>query len=49
MEKHFPKAKEYIPERWLNDQSSTYPGAGHKFASLPFGFGSRSCIGRYSK
>ncbi|CAB3256711.1 unnamed protein product [Arctia plantaginis] len=47
MEKHFPKANEYIPERWLSSEKNPmYPGAGHKFASLPFGFGSRSCIGQ---
>ncbi|XP_022116860.2 cytochrome P450 CYP12A2 [Pieris rapae] len=46
-EDHFPRAKEYIPERWLVDKTDPlhYRNA-HPFAYNPFGFGVRSCIGR---
>lgn len=43
-EAYFPRAKEFIPERWLpggDDNKSTHP-----FAYLPFGFGPRMCVGR---
>ncbi|CAG4940257.1 unnamed protein product [Colias eurytheme] len=46
-EQHFPRAKEFIPERWLADKSDPlYYGNAHPFAYNPFGFGVRSCIGR---
>ncbi|KAK2559629.1 Cytochrome P450 10 [Acropora cervicornis] len=40
----FDDPQQYKPERWLRDdtQRSLY----HPFASLPFGFGPRMCIGR---
>ncbi|CAK1551623.1 unnamed protein product [Leptosia nina] len=46
-EQHYPKPREYIPERWLVDKSDPlhYRNA-HPFAFNPFGFGVRSCIGR---
>lgn len=42
-DKYFKEANQFVPERWLRgkDQESVHP-----FASLPFGFGSRSCIGK---
>ncbi|XP_026746058.1 cytochrome P450 CYP12A2-like [Trichoplusia ni] len=47
MEQHFPRAKEYIPERWVTDKSDPmYYGNTHPFVYMPFGFGTRSCIGR---
>ncbi|XP_064292414.1 cytochrome P450 CYP12A2-like isoform X2 [Plodia interpunctella] len=46
-DKFFPKAKEFIPERWLADKRDPlYYGNAHPMASSPFGFGIRSCIGR---
>nr|ASO98056.1 cytochrome p450 CYP333B40 [Spodoptera exigua] len=47
LEENYPKAKEYIPERWItsNDDPIHY-GNTHPFAHQPFGFGARSCIGR---
>ncbi|KAK7086329.1 hypothetical protein SK128_002128 [Halocaridina rubra] len=42
-EKYFPRAKEFIPDRWLRHKPL---GAIHPYASLPFGLGTRMCIGR---
>ncbi|XP_013161641.1 PREDICTED: cytochrome P450 CYP12A2-like [Papilio xuthus] len=47
MECHYPRPNEYIPERWIADKEDPlYHGNAHPFAYMPFGFGSRSCIGR---
>ncbi|XP_073817037.1 cytochrome P450 CYP12A2-like isoform X2 [Musca autumnalis] len=51
---HYPRAKEFLPERWLRPSKETESGsecphalkASSPFVYLPFGFGSRSCIGR---
>ncbi|XP_013186813.2 cytochrome P450 CYP12A2 isoform X1 [Amyelois transitella] len=46
-DKFFPRAKEFLPERWLVDKSDPlYYGNAHPMTSSPFGFGIRSCIGR---
>ncbi|KAK4317345.1 hypothetical protein Pmani_011567 [Petrolisthes manimaculis] len=39
----FPRAKEFLPERWLRHRPL---GPIHPYASLPFGAGTRMCIGR---
>jgi len=41
-EKLFKFPLEFRPERWLNDDL----GKIHPFASIPFGVGTRMCIGR---
>lgn len=43
-EEHFPDALKFIPERWIkgDPQESNH----HPYAVLPFGFGTRMCIGR---
>ncbi|XP_076179671.1 putative cytochrome P450 301a1, mitochondrial [Ptiloglossa arizonensis] len=41
LEKYFPRSKEFLPERWLQTDS-----VRHSFASLPFGYGRRMCLGR---
>ena len=50
-DKYFKRAKEFIPERWVRDESYKTEGCPHAkethpFIYLPFGFGSRSCIGQ---
>ncbi|XP_052741452.1 cytochrome P450 CYP12A2 isoform X2 [Bicyclus anynana] len=47
MDKNYPRASEFIPERWLVEKSDPiYYGNCHPMVTLPFGFGVRSCIGR---
>jgi len=45
MEKYYPEADKFIPERWLKDDSQSNKKS-HSFVTLPFGFGPRTCIGR---
>lgn len=42
-EKYFQRADEFIPERWNRDRPF---GEIHPYASLPFSFGTRMCIGK---
>lgn len=52
----FPRADEYLPERWLKqrgsladrqiDNADISSTNAHPFAYMPFGFGPRTCIGR---
>ncbi|KAL0829862.1 hypothetical protein ABMA28_003343 [Loxostege sticticalis] len=42
-EENFGSASEFMPERWLKRSPAR---AHHAFASLPFGFGKRMCLGR---
>nr|XP_061813979.1 25-hydroxyvitamin D-1 alpha hydroxylase, mitochondrial isoform X1 [Nerophis lumbriciformis] len=37
----FPNPNEFLPNRWLNKDQTHHP-----YASVPFGVGKRSCIGR---
>ena len=39
----FPNANSFMPERWLRGENQSDINA---FASLPFGFGTRMCLGR---
>lgn len=43
MEKHFERAPEFIPERWMKEKSDGCPHVkdSNPFAYLPFGFGAR--------
>jgi len=47
-EKYFTKANEFLPERWMKNSEKTLPNFKpiHPFASLPFGYGRRMCVGR---
>ncbi|KAJ8722067.1 hypothetical protein PYW08_004469 [Mythimna loreyi] len=47
LEKYYPQAHDFVPERWLADKSDPlYYGNAPQIITLPFGFGIRSCIGR---
>ncbi len=45
-EELFPGAEHFTPERWLRDENNEIEI--NSFASQPFGYGSRSCIGEYT-
>ncbi|XP_050532424.1 cytochrome P450 315a1, mitochondrial isoform X2 [Daktulosphaira vitifoliae] len=45
-EKYFKNSNEFKPDRWLRLENNKYCGVNEPFASLPFGFGARSCIGQ---
>ncbi|GAB0094258.1 Cytochrome P450 [Sergentomyia squamirostris] len=49
-ETYFQNAKSFVPERWIRAPNSkiTCPvnASSHPFAYIPFGFGTRMCIGR---
>lgn len=50
-EEYFSKPTEFIPERWLKDNSHVAEGVRHAketnpFVYLPFGFGPRMCVGK---
>ena len=42
----FDDPLKYKPERWLRDDS--HKSLYHAFATLPFGFGTRMCLGKYT-
>ena len=39
---NFPEPERFLPERWNRENKDTLP---NMFASLPFGFGTRMCLG----
>lgn len=43
MEKWVENAHEFKPERWLKENEDKKL---HPFASLPYGYGARMCLGR---
>lgn len=43
MEKYVNDAKTFKPTRWLKNENSEDL---HPFASLPYGYGARMCLGR---
>jgi cytochrome P450 len=46
-ERHFPKAEEFNPARWLADGAPGRAAASAKRVAMPFGAGPRLCPGRY--
>ncbi|XP_016972287.1 probable cytochrome P450 301a1, mitochondrial [Drosophila rhopaloa] len=46
MEEYVTDAATFRPERWLKPQHGGTPGKLHPFASLPYGYGARMCLGR---
>lgn len=44
-DRYFPDSDKFIPERWMTGSDVT-SGVKHAFASLPFGYGRRMCLGR---
>ncbi|XP_068709768.1 25-hydroxyvitamin D-1 alpha hydroxylase, mitochondrial-like [Montipora foliosa] len=44
----FPQPEKFKPERWLRDRAtkSKFNDAKEVFSSMPFGFGTRMCLGR---
>ena len=43
-ENYFPEAQLFKPERWNRETTDIQS----KFASLPFGFGPRMCVGEFT-
>ncbi|KAH8252472.1 hypothetical protein KR032_000221 [Drosophila birchii] len=42
----YPRAEEFLPERWLRDPDTNKKMQVSPFTYLPFGFGPRMCIGK---
>jgi cytochrome P450 family 49 subfamily A len=42
---YFPDPKKFIPERWIKNEEESQKDI-HRFCSLPFGYGRRTCLGR---
>ncbi|XP_069190824.1 probable cytochrome P450 49a1 isoform X2 [Procambarus clarkii] len=43
MEEYFPRATEFLPERWMRDHPDRL---NNQYASIPFSVGTRMCVGR---
>ncbi|KAL9914288.1 putative cytochrome P450 301a1, mitochondrial [Glossina fuscipes fuscipes] len=46
MEQYVTEAHIFRPERWLKPHQGGFEGNLHPFASLPYGYGARMCLGR---
>lgn len=44
-EEYFPEPYKFIPERWMKNVKESQKEI-HRFVSLPFGYGRRTCLGR---
>ncbi|KAG5674551.1 hypothetical protein PVAND_004509 [Polypedilum vanderplanki] len=44
-ENYFPDPDKFIPERWIKNGKDSQKDI-HRFVSLPFGYGRRTCLGR---
>lgn len=45
MEEYVPDASNFKPERWMKMEGNEKEKI-HPFASLPYGYGARMCLGR---
>ena len=46
-DRFFPRPTEFIPERWLRETTGELAkGKQFPFATKPFGFGPRACLGQ---
>lgn len=45
-EKYFNSPNLFNPHRWNRVKNNKYNGVIEPFATLPYGFGARSCIGQ---
>lgn len=49
-ERYFSQAREFLPERWMEEQDAKKGGTGHligdRRAWIPFGYGAHACGGR---
>lgn len=46
MEEYVKDASVFKPERWIKSQGKNIDSEIHPFASLPYGYGARMCLGR---
>ena len=46
MEEYVSDAATFKPARWLKPSQGGIEGKLHPFASLPYGYGARMCLGR---
>lgn len=46
MEEYVTDAGSFKPERWMKKSEGGFEGNLHPFASLPYGYGARMCLGR---
>lgn len=46
MEEYCQNAAEFQPERWMKSSGAKEASSIHPFASLPYGYGARMCLGR---
>lgn len=46
MSEYVTEAHRFLPERWLKPSQGGFDGNLHPFASLPYGYGARMCLGR---
>lgn len=45
-ENYFIAPNEFRPDRWNRQPNNKYSGVIEPFATIPYGFGARSCIGQ---
>lgn len=46
MPEYVSEAHKFLPERWMKISQGGVEGNLHPFATLPYGYGARMCLGR---